>query len=76
MLGGELMMDRREKAVGLKHNGHNCCQAVLCAFADELPLAEEDLNCIGAAYGVGMGCMEATCGSSFSIGIYYNWGFR
>lgn len=53
MLGGELMMDRREKAVGLKHNGHNCCQAVLCAFADELPLAEEDLNCIGAAYGEG-----------------------
>ncbi|MBR1391135.1 MAG: C_GCAxxG_C_C family protein [Lachnospiraceae bacterium] len=56
-------MDRREKAVELKHNGHNCCQAVLCAFAEELPLAEEDLNRIGAAYGVGMGCMEATCGA-------------
>lgn len=57
------MIDRREKAVDLKHNGHNCCQAVLCAFADVLTLAEDDLNCIGAAYGVGMGCMEATCGA-------------
>jgi len=57
------MMDRREKAVELKHNGHNCCQAVLCAFADELPLTEDDLNRIGAAYGAGMGCMEATCGA-------------
>ena len=57
------MMDRREKAVQLKHNGHNCCQAVLCAFADDLPFAEDDLNRIGAAYGVGMGCMEATCGA-------------
>ena len=56
-------MDRREKAVELKHNGHNCCQAVLCAFDDELPLAEDDLNRIGAAFGVGMGCMEATCGA-------------
>ena len=57
------MIDRREKAVELKHNGYNCCQAVLCAFADELPLAEDNLKRIGAAYGVGMGCMEATCGA-------------
>ena len=56
-------MDRREKAVELKHNGHNCCQAVLYAFDDELSLAEDDLNRIGAAYGVGMGCMEAICGA-------------
>ena len=56
-------MDRREKAVELNHIGHNCCQAVLCAFDDELPRAEDDLNRIGAASGVGMGCMEATCGA-------------
>ena len=42
-------MARREKAVELKHNGYNCCQAVLCAFDDELPLAEDDLNRIGAS---------------------------
>lgn len=27
-------MSRREKAVELKHNGHNCCQAVLCECDD------------------------------------------
>lgn len=56
-------MSRKDKAVDLKHKGYNCCQAVLCAYADEMPLREEDLMCIGAAYGVGMGCMEATCGA-------------
>ena len=54
---------RQEKAVELKHSGHNCCQAVLCAYAEELSLKEEDLMRIGAAFGVGMGCMEATCGA-------------
>ena len=57
------MMDRKEHAVELKHNGYNCCQAVLCAFADKLSISEDDLKRIGAAYGVGMGCMEATCGA-------------
>lgn len=36
-------MTRQEKAVELKHSGYNCCQAVLCAYADELSLKEEDL---------------------------------
>jgi hypothetical protein len=56
-------MDKREYAVELKHNGNNCCQAVLCSFADELGLSKEQLKQIGAAFGVGMGCMEATCGA-------------
>ena len=56
-------MERKEKAVELKHNGYNCCQAVLCAFSDELSMSEEDLKRIGAGYGVGMGCLEATCGA-------------
>ncbi len=56
-------MDRKELAVQLKHNGFHCCQAVLCAFKDELPYSEEELKKMGAAFGVGMGCMEATCGS-------------
>lgn len=56
-------MDKAEYAVQLKHNGYNCAQAVLCAFAQETELSEEMLKKIGAAYGVGMGCMEATCGA-------------
>ena len=56
-------MERKERAVALKHNGYNCCQAVLCAFQDKLLVPEEDLKKMGAAFGVGMGCMEATCGA-------------
>lgn len=56
-------MDRKEHAVELKHNGYNCCQAVLCAYKDELNLPEETLRKMGAAFGVGMGCMGGTCGA-------------
>ena len=56
-------MDRKEYAVQLKHSGYNCCQAVLCAFADEVGMTEDELKRICAAFGVGMGCLEATCGA-------------
>lgn len=56
-------MNRKELAVQLKHTGCNCCQAVLCAFADEYEIPESQLRQIGAGFGVGMGCMEATCGA-------------
>ncbi|MBE5902849.1 MAG: C_GCAxxG_C_C family protein [Pseudobutyrivibrio sp.] len=56
-------MERKELAVELKHNGCNCCQAVLLAFKDELGYSEEELKKMGASFGVGMGCMEATCGA-------------
>ena len=56
-------MERMEYAVHLKHSGFNCCQAVLCAFTDEVGMTEDELKKIGAAFGVGMGCLEATCGA-------------
>jgi len=56
-------MDKKEYAVQLKHSGYNCCQAVLCAFADEVGMTKEDLMKTGAAFGVGMGCLEGTCGA-------------
>ncbi len=56
-------MDRAEKAVEYKHNRFNCCQAVLKAFSDKLPLDENALAAIGSGFGMGMGCMEATCGA-------------
>ena len=56
-------MDKQEYAVSLKHGGCNCAQAVLCAFAEETGLSEEVLMRLGAGFGVGMGCMEATCGA-------------
>ena len=56
-------MDRKERAVEIKHSAHNCCQAVLLAFADELKMSEEELNALGSAFGAGTGNMEATCGA-------------
>ena len=56
-------MNRAEKAVELKHSGHNCAQAVLAAFADETELDVETLKKLGASFGVGMGTFEATCGA-------------
>ena len=56
-------MDRKENAVALKHNGKNCSQAVLLSYKDILNLSEEDLKKLGSGFGVGMGCMEATCGA-------------
>lgn len=56
-------MEKREYAVDLKHQGHNCCQAVLAAYAEALDLPVELLDRMGAAFGGGMATMEATCGS-------------
>ena len=56
------VMPRRERAVMFKRD-HNCCQAVLLAFAPELQLPEEKLLAMGACFGSGMGCMEETCGA-------------
>ena len=55
-------MNRAENAVALKR-ANNCCQAVLLAYADRLPLSEDELKRLGAGFGLGMGCMEATCGA-------------
>ena len=56
-------MEKREYAVALKHDGRNCCQAVLEACAEELDLPAETLNRLGAAFGLGMDTMQATCGA-------------
>ena len=56
--------ERAERAAELKQKyGYNCCQAVTAVLADETGLSEEQLNHIAAGFAVGMGSMEATCGS-------------
>ncbi len=55
--------ERADRAVELKHNRNNCCQAVLCAFADECGLPEETLRAMGSPFGSGMGNMAGTCGA-------------
>ena len=56
-------MDRAERAVELKHNKHNCCQAVLAAFGDVTGFSEDTMRRLGVAFGSGMGGMEGTCGA-------------
>ncbi len=55
-------MERKEQAVELKKH-MNCCQAVLCAYADEVGLPIETLKKIGSAFGGGMGAMKGNCGA-------------
>ncbi|MDO5294226.1 MAG: C-GCAxxG-C-C family protein [bacterium] len=56
-------MTREEKAVQYKHEGYNCCQAVVKAMSDLTEVEEDTLLKMSSGFAVGMGCMEATCGS-------------
>lgn len=62
-------MDRRENAVYLKHNGYNCCQAVLKAYEDLHGLSDSTLRALGSGFGGGMGTMQATCGALVAANI-------
>lgn len=62
-------MTKGEQAVAYKHGGMNCCQAVLRAFQPESGLDAETLGKLGAAFGVGMGCFETTCGALVAAGM-------
>lgn len=39
----------------------NCTQSVLCAWEDKISVDHDTLMKLGAGYGAGMGCMQATC---------------
>lgn len=57
------MSTRAEKATQLHQKGYNCCQAVACAFADQVEMSEEELFRITEGFGLGMGGMRGTCGA-------------
>ena len=56
------LQERQEHASALKRE-MNCCQAVVRAFADTVPLDEATLTKLAAGFGAGMGTMEGTCGA-------------
>lgn len=56
-------MNKKELAIANHDNKYNCCQAVVCAFADEVGADREALFKAGEAFGLGMGGMEGTCGA-------------
>jgi C_GCAxxG_C_C family probable redox protein len=56
-------INHAEKAKALFESGYNCCQAVLCAYADELGLDEKTAIKIASSFGGGMGRMREVCGA-------------
>lgn len=56
-------MTKGEQAKELFLNGHNCAQAVLCAYADELGLSQEQAIAMSACFGGGLGRQREVCGA-------------
>lgn len=56
-------MDKKELAIQLHDKRYNCAQAVACAFAEEVGMDKEILFKACEGFGLGMGCMEGTCGA-------------
>lgn len=56
-------MDKKELAIALHDRKFNCCQAVACAFAQETGVDVATLFKAGEGFGLGMGCMDGTCGA-------------
>ncbi len=62
--------DKVMVAVENKRSGrYNCAQAVACAYADEVGMEHATLEKLAAAFGTGMGSMEATCGALIGAGL-------
>ena len=54
--------ERTKRARGLHKQGCNCCQAVVMAYADKLPIEDKDAMNVAAPFGRGLsGCREV-CG--------------
>lgn len=57
------MATKAEKAKQLFKNGHNCAQAVVCAFADEINMSEDTAYMLASSFGGGLGRMREVCGA-------------
>lgn len=56
-------MTKKELAIANHDKKYNCAQAVACAFSKEIGVEEEVLFKACEGFGLGMGCMECTCGA-------------
>ena len=56
-------MKRADIASAKHRNGYNCCQAVVCTFADEVGIDESLLYKMGEGFGAGMGTTLGVCGA-------------
>ena len=64
------METRKHLAAEKKRCGsHNCAQAIVCTYADQIGLDDETARNIGNAFAAGMGNMEGTCGALVGAGL-------
>lgn len=56
-------MTKKELALSLHNQKYNCAQSVACAFASDIEVDPQILFRICEGFGLGMGCMNGTCGA-------------
>lgn len=56
-------INRVEDAAFRHSNGHNCAQAIGCAYSDSLNVDEQTMFQLTSGLGFGMGSMEGACGA-------------
>lgn len=54
---------KKDLAIAYHDKKYNCAQAVACAFADEAGVNKAVIFRMMEGFGLGMGCMEGTCGA-------------
>ena len=57
------MKATKKDAVKRFEKMYNCCQAVICAYCEELGMKEEDAFRLAEGFGFGMGGLKDTCGA-------------
>ncbi len=57
------MKANKDVAVRKFMQKYNCCQAVVCAYCEELGVKEEDVFKLTEGFGLGMGGLRDTCGA-------------
>lgn len=57
-------METRVQETIVRHDkGYNCAQAVACTYCDLVGVDEDTMFRLTEGLGLGMGCMEGTCGA-------------
>lgn len=56
-------MEKKEIAANLQLSGYNCCQAVICPFAEELGVDAQTVFKLAEGFGLGMADMNGKCGA-------------
>lgn len=69
-------LQRQQLAYDTFKKGYNCCQSVVLAFADILPLPEKTLENLTLGFGAGYGRTRNICGTvtafGFVLGLLYD----